>query len=44
MEDFQGFEPECRVTCLKICNKGFQVFAVLATVAIEIDCADGDIG
>jgi len=43
MVDFQGFEVEFRIPLLKICNNGFQMFAVLAPVAIKIDSADGDV-
>jgi len=43
MVDFQGFEVELRIPLLKICNNGFQMFAVLAPVAIKIDSADGDV-
>ncbi|MGB7789178.1 hypothetical protein [Methanoregula sp.] len=43
MVDFQGFKAEFRIPLLKICNNGFQMFAVFAPVAIKIDGADGDV-
>jgi hypothetical protein len=44
MVDFQGFKVKCRITHLKICNEGFQPFAVLTPVAIKINGTNGDIG